>query len=79
VSGAHWPPAGVEPIVGRLSTIAPPDAASEPRALTCEDCFFRQQLLCALPGNVTCPTFRAGATAALRSPAPPPPRHLAAA
>jgi hypothetical protein len=26
---------------------------------TCEDCYFRQAGLCALPGNVPCPTFRA--------------------
>jgi hypothetical protein len=29
-------------------------------AATCEDCYFRQGGLCALPGNVPCPTFRAG-------------------
>ena len=27
---------------------------------TCDQCFFRQEALCALAGNVVCPTFRAG-------------------
>lgn len=26
--------------------------------ITCDDCFFRQAQLCALPGNTPCPTFR---------------------
>ncbi len=26
--------------------------------VTCDDCFFRQAELCALPGNTVCPTFR---------------------
>jgi hypothetical protein len=26
--------------------------------LTCDDCFFRRSGLCALTGNVPCPTFR---------------------
>ncbi len=26
---------------------------------TCADCYFRQAGLCALPGETTCPTFRA--------------------
>ena len=25
---------------------------------TCDQCFFRQAGLCALPGNTVCPTFR---------------------
>jgi hypothetical protein len=49
--------------------------------VTCDDCYFRQGGLCALTGNVPCPTFRATASGAL---APPPqprlvPRPLAAA
>lgn len=28
---------------------------------TCDQCFFRQAGLCALPGNTVCPTFRAAA------------------
>jgi hypothetical protein len=36
--------------------------------VTCDDCFFRREGLCALPGNVTCPTFRAAATEALTPP-----------
>jgi hypothetical protein len=30
-----------------------------PGTPTCDDCFFRRELLCALPGNTICPTFRA--------------------
>jgi hypothetical protein len=41
-------------------------------AATCEDCYFRREGLCALPGNAPCPTFRA-ATGAL---APPPQPRL---
>ena len=26
---------------------------------TCDDCYFRRELLCALAGNTLCPTFRA--------------------
>ncbi|MBM3677072.1 MAG: hypothetical protein FJW96_04210 [Actinobacteria bacterium] len=26
---------------------------------TCDDCYFRREGLCALPGNAICPTFRA--------------------
>lgn len=39
---------------------------------TCEDCYFRREGLCALPGNTPCPTFRT-ATATL---APPPQPRL---
>jgi hypothetical protein len=37
---------------------------------TCDDCYFRREGLCALAGNVTCPTFRAASSGALT-----PPRH----
>ena len=37
---------------------------------TCEDCYFRKEGLCALPGNSPCPTFRA-ATAHLTPPLQP--------
>jgi hypothetical protein len=36
---------------------------------TCDDCYFRRAGLCALPGNVACPTYRA-ATAGELSPPP---------
>jgi hypothetical protein len=35
---------------------------------TCEDCFFRREGLCALPGNEPCPTFRAATAGALSPP-----------
>ena len=44
------------------------------RALTtCEDCYFRREGLCALPGNAPCPTFRA---ATGRLDPPPQPRLI---
>jgi hypothetical protein len=41
--------------------------------VTCADCYFRQVALCALTGNVPCPTFRASTHGAL---APPPQPRL---
>jgi len=61
-----------------LSGAAPQTPATESKAVSCEECFFRQMLLCALPGNVPCPTYRPAAAATLRTPAEPPPRHLTA-
>ena len=34
-------------------------AAKTRRDVTCDDCYFRREGLCALSGNVPCPTFRA--------------------
>jgi hypothetical protein len=48
-------------------------AAKKRTPVTCDDCYFRQEGLCALPGNVPCPTFRAMAGGAL---APPPQPRL---
>ncbi len=39
--------------------------------LTCNECYFRQEGLCAIPGNTVCPTFRASVTGRLE---PQPPR-----
>ena len=41
-------------------------------AATCEDCYFRQAGLCALPGNAPCPTFRAAAASGHLEPPPQP-------
>lgn len=38
---------------------------------TCEDCYFRKEGLCALPGNTPCPTFRAAAVGRLTPPPQP--------
>lgn len=38
---------------------------------TCEDCYFRREGLCALPGNTPCPTFRAAAASLVPPPQPP--------
>lgn len=38
------------------------------KGATCEDCYFRREALCALPGNEPCPTFR---RATARELAPP--------
>jgi hypothetical protein len=39
--------------------------------LTCEDCYFRREGLCALPGNTVCPTFRAVRAGTLSPPKQP--------
>jgi len=39
--------------------------------VTCDDCYFRQEALCALPGNVPCPTFRTMSAGALSPPQHP--------
>jgi hypothetical protein len=41
------------------------------RKITCEDCYFRQNLLCALPCEEPCATFRPAGPDGLR-----PPRQL---
>ena len=41
------------------------------REITCEDCYFRREGLCALHGNVTCPTFRAAEAGTLEPPKQP--------
>ena len=66
------------PIVVSLARTAPPTETSESKAATCDDCVFRQLLLCAIPGNVPCPTFRPGASADLLTPTQPSARHLTA-
>jgi hypothetical protein len=38
---------------------------------TCDDCYFRQEALCALPGDRPCPTFRAAARKGLNPPVQP--------
>jgi hypothetical protein len=37
---------------------------------TCNDCYFRQEALCALPGEKPCPTFRAATTQLVPPPQP---------
>jgi hypothetical protein len=39
--------------------------------VTCDDCYFRREGLCALAGNVPCPTFRAASAGALSPPKQP--------
>jgi hypothetical protein len=46
-------------------------AAKKRKQLTCDDCHFRQEGLCALPGNVPCPTFRAAVRGSLVPPLQP--------
>jgi hypothetical protein len=38
--------------------------------VTCDDCYFRREGLCALAGNAVCPTYRAAAST-LAPPAQP--------
>ncbi|HEY4348791.1 MAG TPA: hypothetical protein VGM80_14500 [Gaiellaceae bacterium] len=42
--------------------------------LTCQDCYFHRNGLCALAGDVPCPTFRAAGR--ILSPPPQPPLVL---
>jgi hypothetical protein len=46
---------------------------------TCNDCYFRREGLCALPGETICPTFRACTSGGLAPPTQPTlvPRPLA--
>jgi hypothetical protein len=44
---------------------------SKRSAATCDDCYFRQASLCALPGNAPCPTFRVAAVGRLEPPRQP--------
>lgn len=46
--------------------------------VTCDDCYFRREGLCALAGNVVCPTYRASTSGSLAPPRQPPlvPRPL---
>jgi hypothetical protein len=44
---------------------------SKKTGVTCNDCYFRQAGLCALPGNEVCPTFRVYATGSLTPPRQP--------
>jgi hypothetical protein len=56
-------------------------AANKRKPVTCDDCYFRQEALCALAGNVPCPTFRATKSGSLVPPPQPRliPRTLQAA
>jgi hypothetical protein len=38
---------------------------------TCDDCYFRREGLCALPGNTPCPTFREANVGRLTPPTQP--------
>jgi hypothetical protein len=39
--------------------------------VTCNDCYFRREGLCALPGETPCPTFRAVSRGSLSPPKQP--------
>ncbi len=41
---------------------------SKKNCVTCNDCYFRNAGLCALPGNEVCPTFRLARAGALEPP-----------
>jgi hypothetical protein len=44
---------------------------SKKNQATCSDCYFRRAGLCALPGETTCPTFRAQTAGRLAPPLQP--------
>ena len=46
------------PVAGASSPAASQPARSPARKPRCEDCFFFQNMLCALPDRKPCPTFR---------------------
>lgn len=46
-------------------------AATKRTELTCDDCYFRREGLCALTGNVPCPTFRTASAGSLTPPRQP--------
>ena len=46
-------------------------AAKKRIPVSCDDCYFRQEGLCALAGNVPCPTFRATTRGTLAPPQQP--------
>jgi hypothetical protein len=46
----------------------PSQMMKTPPTATCDDCYFRREALCALPGNERCPTFRAAAEGTLTPP-----------
>jgi hypothetical protein len=46
-------------------------AAKKRTDLTCDDCYFRREGLCALAGNTPCPTFRMSTRGALTPPQQP--------
>jgi hypothetical protein len=56
-------------------------AAKKRTSVTCDECYFRRSGLCALVGNVPCPTFRAASGGTLAPPQQPRlvPRTLEAA
>jgi hypothetical protein len=49
----------------------PDEMAAKRRDLTCDDCYFRREGLCALAGNVPCPTFRPTKSSSLTPPPQP--------
>jgi hypothetical protein len=46
-------------------------AAKKRQDITCDDCYFRRSGLCALAGNVPCPTFRMATNGSLTPPLQP--------
>ena len=46
-------------------------AANKRTQPTCDDCYFRREGLCALAGNVLCPTFRSAKGGSLMPPQQP--------
>jgi hypothetical protein len=75
VPGNAWKHGGAR-VLSLLGVPPQPDPQgqmSKRANATCSDCYFRRAGLCALPGETTCPTFRASTAGAL---APPPQPQL---
>ena len=65
LSCAPVPKAGVEQKGGEIPRM------SKRRDITCNDCYFRREGLCAIPGETPCPTFRAVSRGSLVPPQQP--------
>ena len=52
----------------RVSAVAAPQRAKRSKKVTCEDCFFARNGLCALNLDEACPTFRPDHPDGLRPP-----------
>jgi hypothetical protein len=65
------------PVRDRIVTARRPDEGlanlimSKKTCVTCNDCYFRNAGLCALPGNEVCPTFRLARAGSLEPPRQP--------
>ena len=58
-------------LAGRRGATSYNMATTKRTEVTCDDCYFRREGLCALAGNIPCPTFRSAAAGSLTPPRQP--------